>query len=493
MAKAPPESRARDQSIARNLWRSPGRLLRSAFPLGLPRTAGDRIRAVAGNLFLHVHASRTHPWSLKTTFTLGLGVAGFFLFVLLVVTGLPLMLYFKPTVAEAYASIQDIHYVVPAGRLLRNVHRWAAHLMIVVALLHLARVFFTRSYQAPREFNWVVGVVLLVFTFALGFTGYILPWDQLAYWAFTIGANMAGSTGELTEALGLGEGGYGGSFIRRLLLGSDDIGGEALLRAYTLHCVILPLVMGLFLAVHIWRVRKDGGLSRPPADVLERLGHPTEPVTSWPHAFRAELAVVMTVLALVLAWAYFRDAPLLEPARPTVPENPSKAPWYFLGLQELVSYSAFIGGILAPVLVLGGLALVPYLDREEGVAGLWPGQSELRWAALTALLSTGFFLLLAGVQVRYGWLRAWYPDIPQIVVIALNPGTLWLAWCALWSWFVVHRTVSTRLGAVALVTCFFTFYILLTYFAAAHRGPDWEFYPSPRGWEAADAIVTQAS
>lgn len=487
-----PRDRGKDPGLAGNLLRAPSRFLHSMFPRGLPSSAGERVRAVAGNLFLHIHAPRTHPWSLRKSFTLGLGVAAFILFVLLIITGLPLMLYFKPTPAEAYTSIQDIHHVVPAGRLLRNVHRWAAHLMIVVALLHLARVFFTRSYQAPREFNWVVGIALLVLTFALGFTGYILPWDQLAYWAFTIGANMAGSTGELTEALGLGEGGYGGSFVRRLLLGSDEIGGEALLRAYALHCVILPLVMTVFLAVHIWRIRKDGGMTRPPADVLERLGQPTEPVTSWPHAFRAELTVTMAVLAVVLAWAFFQDAPLLEAARPTVPENPSKAPWYFLGLQELVSYSAFIGSIFAPLLVLGGLALIPYLDRRPGVAGRWPGGREIRWAALTGLLCTGLFLLLVGVQVRYGWLRTWYPDVPQIVVICLNPGTLWLGWGGLWSWWVARRTSSIRLGAVALVTCFFTFYILLTYLAAMHRGPDWEFYLSPRGWVAAEAADTHA-
>ena len=483
MADAPqPVRRAAGEDAAPAPLPAPVRFVRSLAFFSSPVTAGDRIRAVAGNFFLHMHAPRIHPWSLRKTFTLGLGVAATVLFLLLVATGLPLMLYFKPTPAEAYTSIQDIQYVVPAGRLLRNLHRWSAHLMIVVALLHLARVFYTRSYARARSFNWVVGMGLLVLTFALGFTGYILPWDQLAYWAFTIGANMAGATTELTEALGLQHGVEHGSLLRRLLLGADEIGAEALLRAYALHCVILPLAAGVLLAVHLWRIRKDGGMSRPPADALRRAGCSEAPVPSWPAAFRAELAVAMTVLAVVLAWAWLQDAPLLEPARPTVPENPSKAPWYFLGLQELVAHSAFVGGILVPLLAVAGLALIPYLDRAPGPVGLWPDARERRWVAATALLSLGWFVALTAIQVRYGWLRAWYPGIPQWLVLLVNPGSLWLAWCALWPWLVAHRTRSSRLGAVTLVTCFFTFYAVLTWMAAMHRGPNWSFMAWPRGW-----------
>ena len=203
------------------------------------------------SLVLHVHPTRVRVHALRPAYTLGLGLISFYLFVVLTVTGLALMLYYVPHPDAAYRSMKDIEYAVTFGMFLRNAHRWAAHGMVAVVFLHLCRVFFTGAYKPPREFNWVVGVLLLLLTLALSFTGYLLPWDQLAFWAITVGTSIVAYVPLL------------GPQVRYLLLGGHEIGAAALLRFYVLHCLILPLAMAFLVALHFWRVRKDGGLSAP--------------------------------------------------------------------------------------------------------------------------------------------------------------------------------------------------------------------------------------
>jgi quinol-cytochrome oxidoreductase complex cytochrome b subunit len=161
------------------------------------------------------------------------------------------MFYYFPSAMEAYNRMLDLRSAVDFGFVLRNVHKWAAEAMVLFVVLHMARVFFTGAYKPPREFNWVIGVVLLLLTLGLSFTGYLLPWDQLAFWAITVGTSIAG------YAPGLGEP------IRQFLLGSDAVGQEALVRFYVLHVVILPGLMSIFISIHFWRIRKDGGLAHP--------------------------------------------------------------------------------------------------------------------------------------------------------------------------------------------------------------------------------------
>ena len=170
---------------------------------GVPATDRTRSTFVFGNVFLHLHSVRTHRWSLRWTTTMGLGIMATAAFLITLVTGVLLMFYYKPYPDAAYDSIKDIHFVVPTGRFIRNIHRWAANVMVVTVILHMARVFFTAAYRKPREFNWLIGMGLLVVTLGLSFTGYLLPWDQLAYWAITIGANIAQSPREVTDALGI--------------------------------------------------------------------------------------------------------------------------------------------------------------------------------------------------------------------------------------------------------------------------------------------------
>ena len=511
------------RTLGENFIAAPGTAWRSFWRH--PSTASRRGRsgAVLQSLFLHVHSVRVRRYSLKPTFTFGLGIATLGFFVLLLVTGLFLMVYYNPSTRHAYETTKDIHYVVAAGRSTRNLHRWAAHLMVVAVFLHMARAFYTAAYRPPREFNWLVGLALLVLTLALSFTGYLLPWDQLAYWAVTIGANIASSPTELTDALGVTKYVDPGRMMKLLLLGADEVGEEALVRFYFLHCILLPALLMLVVAVHFWRIRKDGGLAVPcdgsdgelqriaPGPAAENAAAtdavprgtektyglmayvrptgaaqehvPAQTVSSWPHAFRAELTAFMICTALALLCAYLWDAPLKEPANPSVPENPAKAPWYFLGLQELVSYSAFTGGVALPALALIGLGLIPYLDRRAGATGRWfeggKGVATFWWSLATAALAT---VALLAFTVRFGWLRDWFPAIPQLVIMIVNPGTLLALAFAILSLVVLTRTGSTRMAAIALFTAFLVGFTILTYFGTVHRGPNWAFYWTQSSW-----------
>jgi cytochrome b-561 len=501
------------QSLVANVYEFPVNVWRAVVRHGAPGSPRTRSQTVTSNLFLHIHSARTHRWTLKKTFTFGLGIASVVSFIILAVTGILLMVYYKPTTAEAYNSIKDIYYIVPGGRLLRNIHRWATNVMIVSVVLHLMRVFYTASYKAPREFNWLVGTGLFVVVLALSFTGYCLPWDQLSYWAVVIGTNISGSMSEISHALGLGNLSGWTLLPRRILLGSDIIGDDALLRFYWLHSIALPITAAVLMAVHFWRIRKDGGMSRPEHITVEELAgtpeddasgfdqvktvglmavvkgrsphtksSPENTVLSFPHTFRAEMVISVMVLALLLVLAIFIDAPLKEAANPAVPENPAKAPWYFLGLQEIVSYSAFAGGMAIPILSVLGLGMIPFLDREQSESGRWPDKREWKWAGLSAAFTFVSIVSLLAVQVNKGWLRDWFPDINQLWIVAVNPGTIIFGLMCTFSVAATHISKSTRIGAVSFFTALMVFYIVFTWFGTFHRGPNWDFYWWPTLW-----------
>ncbi|MGR3309270.1 MAG: cytochrome b N-terminal domain-containing protein [Candidatus Brocadiales bacterium] len=235
---------------------------RSIFRHGWPNTDRSRLLTITSNVFLHLHPTKVKVHGLKFTHTFCLGGVSFLLFIILTITGVLLMFYYRPTIEYAYNDMKDLHFVVSYGMFLRNMHRWAAHGMVLTVILHMVRVFYTGAYKPPREFNWCVGVLLLALTLFLSFTGYLLPWDQLAYWAVTIGANMAKAT-PFIGADGpfsiINESGDVSFYLR----GGTTIGSNTLLRFYVLHCILVPLFITILMAVHFWRVRKDGGIAKP--------------------------------------------------------------------------------------------------------------------------------------------------------------------------------------------------------------------------------------
>jgi quinol-cytochrome oxidoreductase complex cytochrome b subunit len=375
--------------LPKNIWKS---IFRNPLP------SSDRGRAATSftNIFLHIQPVRVSKQALRPSYTMGLGLISFFLFVILTVTGVLLMFYYVPSTTQAYDRMLDLRSSVAFGIILRNMHRWAAHAMVAVVFLHMCRVFLTGSYKPPREFNWLIGVTLFVLTLFSSFTGYLLPWDQLAFWAITVGTSIAAYAP------------FVGKSVKFLLLGDATVGQEALLRFYVLHVVVLPTILTIFVAVHFWRIRKDGGLAKPeeaapvPAPMTVEIEQPApvaasatvavadaaprrftiqglvrgpfvkvgkleeDTVFSWPNLLIAELVVLLITIIGVMAVSIFFNAPLEHPVNVMHPPNPAKAPWYFLGLQEQVSYSAFWGGVGVPGIELLLLILVPYIDRGKG-------------------------------------------------------------------------------------------------------------------------------
>ena len=427
----------------------PGNVWRSVFRNPLPSSDLGRSQTTFSNLFLHIHPTKTHVHSLKPWYTMGLGVISFSMFVILIATGFLLMFYYVPSVEQAHNRMLDLNGTVAFGTLLRNMHRWGAHGMVALVFLHMFRVFYTGSYKAPREFNWVIGIVLGLLTLGASFTGYLLPWDQLAFWAVTVGTAIAGYAPVVGEQ------------VRFLLLGDRVVGQEALIRFYVLHVAVIPAVMTLLLGVHFWRIRKDGGLSRPPGDDLpeaqtayreavvakleglapkaklqktktfgvmglvrgpfNKVGNtPDNTVTSWPSLFIAELFCFALTVLVLLVIALLVNAPLEAPANPTVPPNPSKAPWYFLGLQEMVSYSAFWGGIGVPTLFVIALLLLPYLDRSQKGVGVWFSRYRLLATSIfTLLLVANLVFIVIGTFFRGA---NWAFVIPWEKPAATSPG-----------------------------------------------------------------------
>ena len=223
----------------------------SPFRKGYSDSPRNRSYVIMNNVLYHLHPVKVKRHGVRLSYTLCLGGISFFLFILLTITGIFLMFYYRPTSPAAFEDIQALSTSVAFGSLVRNLHRWGAHLMVLTVFLHMARVFYHGAYKPPREFNWVVGVILLLLTLLLSFTGYLLPWDQLAVWAVTVGSNMAGFTPVFGEQ------------VTFALLGGPRVTADTLLRWYVLHVLFLPFIITVFLAVHFWRVRKDGGISGP--------------------------------------------------------------------------------------------------------------------------------------------------------------------------------------------------------------------------------------
>ncbi len=254
---------AREVGFSRRLWERVvrSRPWQSVFRHGWPNNPLDRSLVVTSSLFLHLHPVKVSRRSLRWSYSFGLGIMATILFGVLIFTGVLLMFYYVPSVERAYTTMKEIQLEVPLGQFTRNMHRWSAHGMVLVVALHMVRVFYTGGYKPPREFNWIIGVVLMLLTLGASFTGYLLPWDQLAFWAITVGTNIASYAPVVGEA------------TRTLLLGSATVGQEALIRFYTLHIAVLPIALILLVSIHFWRIRKDGGLAANDPDLAAEDKH----------------------------------------------------------------------------------------------------------------------------------------------------------------------------------------------------------------------------
>jgi cytochrome b-561 len=408
-----------------------------------PQSERESSEAVVRNLWLHWFPAKVTRRSMSWSYSMWLGTAAASLFLILTVTGVMLMFFYIPSTERAYGSIKDLEFAVSFGRILRNQHRWAAEGMVAVVFLHMARVFFTGAYRGGRAVNWIVGVVLLLATLLLSFTGYLLPWDQLAFWAITVGTNIA------REAPILGK------TVRFLLLGGNQIDQQTLLRFYVLHVFFLPTVVLVLFAYHMWRVRKDGGTAAVEALRAERAMEPMkmvatksyslfgltpgtsvevmsstgleeeDQVPSAPNLTRRLMLVFLVVFNATLAAAIWFNAPLEQAANPMVTPNPAKAPWYFVWLQELVASTTvrlgsftisggLLGGILLPGVLLAVLTAWPWLDSSpRRVEGEWFARQRLRQNVVFAAITVAIILLiLLGVYLRGPYWKLYWPGTP---------------------------------------------------------------------------------
>lgn len=332
------------------------------------------------NFFDHLHSGQVSSRSLNPFTTLGLGIASLTCLVVLFATGLVLFFYYVPDQDRAYERILHITTTLRYGRLVRDLHFITANALLVFTVLHLARVFLTGSYKG-RWLNWCYGLGLFFLVLLGNFTGYLLPWDQISYWAIKVGAGLA----EYFPFIGPG--------LKQFLLGGAEIGPETLIRSFALHAGVVPTGFWILVSLHLWRVRKDGGLAG--AEEGE------ERVATVPWLYRAEGSVALLTLAIVVALSLLIHAPLFQRADPLHPPNPARAPWYFVGVQEMVSHSALWGGVVVPAVMGLFLLLAPRLDRSPGPGGKW-FCGDRRWinTIFVLLLLSQFAFIVVGQWLR---------------------------------------------------------------------------------------------
>lgn len=439
--------------IRRSIWREPW-----------PTDRRGRVRLALNDLILHLHPPTFPKRTLKITYTFGLGGLSIMLFVVLAITGVMLLFSYTPTPGEAYSSMEALRAEIWLGQFLRNLHHWSANLLLILVTLHMLRVFYTAAFHPPREFNWVLGLMLLLLVAASNFTGYLLPWDQLSFWAVTIGTSMIDYIPVV------------GGTISRAVLGGPEVGASTLRNFFAFHVALFPFLMVTIISYHIWRVRKDTISIPRTAEEAPLKKREIETVTTIPHLVVLELAGGLVVLALLLAWAVWIDAPLLEAADPNHPPNPAKAAWYFMGVQELlVHFHPVYVTFVIPVLVLGALFLLPYLDfapaQDRNVTGIWFRSRRGRWQALVGAVFGTVWTITMILLDEY-WLDL--PELLHFLPMSISNGLLPMVFTVL-VLFGFYRMTRARGATVseanqALFSLLFAAFVTLTVIGVYFRG-----------------------
>ena len=405
----------------------------------------DKKNSVVRGFLLHLHPKKVDGNALKYTRTFGLGGIAALLFIILAVTGMLLRFNYIPVYDRAYDSIVDFREYYVFGRLLRNIHYWSANLMIAVVFLHLIRVFYSQSIFFERRKNWLYGLVLIFIVLSFNFTGYLLPWDQLSFWAVTI----------VTEILSYIP--LIGVLLSDFLRGGDQVGQKTLMNFYVLHTGVLPLLMIVFMVLHFWLVRKAKGVTTG-----KEKG---EFVDVNPHLIRKEIIAMLTVIAVLLFLSTFFNAPLKDMANPLVSPNPSKAPWYFIGLQEFLMHihPAFVAFVI-PVAVISLLISVSYQKSDEINVGVWfntpSGKKQVINAAVFSFLLTAILIISTEYLLDF---RGWFPSMPLIISTGLFPLLLYVVPAGGYLWFILKKQkISNPEIYMVLITIIIVSYLVMT-------------------------------
>ena len=397
------------------------RVWRSIFPAPVrPRTETDRKRFLRRNLILHFRPATVKEKTLIFTLSWGLGGMAATLVLLQMATGILLKFIYIPTPIDAYASVQTIMVQVPFGRLVRNLHHWCANLLVVVLMLHMLRVLLTGAFHHPRQFNWIIGLVLFAMVLAANLSGYLLPYDQLAYWAVTVFMAMMGYIPGI------------GGWLQQALGNGSELGPQTLPFFYSIHTAVIPVLLAGLMGFHFWRIRKAGGLVVPrrPSEPMEEM--PVR-VPVVPNLLVREVSTALAVMASVLVFSIFFDAALSAPANPGLSPNPVRAPWYFAGLQELLLHvHPAVAVSIIPLLAGFFLVSIPYLAYPQSTEGIWFASARgrthsTRTAIMTTVITPALILVHALVVKTVPWAMDMSPLVrdgilPMLIIFALTTG-----------------------------------------------------------------------
>jgi len=424
----------------------------------------SRMKAVMDNIILHLHPTRVPAPALKFTYTWGLGGLSALLVVILISTGILLMFRYDASMERAYASVQYMETQVPFGALLRAVHHWAANLLIITVFLHMLRVFFTGGYKKGRAANWIAGILLLLIVIAFNFTGYLLPWDQLAFWAITVATSLLGYIPLV------------GGALTNFLLAGPEVGQGALRNFYAIHVAVLPATILLVMTYHFWRIRKDGGISQPES------ARKAPKLTTIPHLVQIELAAALILFSALLLWAMAMPAPLEALANPAHPPNPAKAAWYFMGLQELLLHMHPLAALLLPSLILLALALAPFWDKHsDSDIGVYfrskVGKRVALLAALWGVILPPVLVLLDEFWVDF---PSWLPSLPTVIANGMAPvlltlGGLALIYGAFRKFFKANHSEATLGLFIFLFISLIALTVIGIFFRGANMALIWPF------------------
>ncbi len=334
------------------------------------------------NFLLHFRPRTVPVQALRFFLTWGLGGAALLLVTIQLFTGLLLSFFYQPVPVQAYLSVQHIQDSLFLGRLLRNLHHWTGHALVIVVFLHLLRVLLQDAFYPPRHWNWLVGLGLGLLILTANFSGYLLPWDQLAYWAVTIATSILGYIP------------FVGSVLQQTVRGGAEVGGSTLQIFTAVHTALVPVLLFLFMGYHFWNVRKIGGVLLPP-ESSRNMAVTSKNVPAIPELLTREFGFAAVVFCVLLLFSMAVDAPLGGMANPDLTPDTVRAPWYFVGLQELLLHVPPLFAVL--VLPLVGTLLLVFLP--------FIGSSGTRFVAAAKWLLYCSLMLFAGLTITGIWFR----------------------------------------------------------------------------------------
>ena len=408
-------------------------------------------------ILLHLHPQSINEKALAFNRTFGLGGMAALLVVLQFITGIMLRLYYEPFPQKAYDSIIYLQNSVLFGQLIRNIHHWCGVFLVIIAFLHLLRVFFTGGFQSSRKVNWIIGLVLFVLIIGSNFSGYLLPWDQLAYWAVTVGTSLLDYIP------------FVGNSLKHLMLAGEEVNAQTLLIFYNFHTAIFPILLLLLMAYHFWRVRKSGGIILPRDDDEKNF------VPTYPNLLYREFVVALALIAVIFAFSVFFNAPLLTKANPDFSLNPTKAPWYFAGIQELLMhFHPFIAAFIIPAGIIVSLIMLPFVNLNDELNGVWfhseKAKEAVKFAALSSIVITPALVVLNEFIPK---LETLMPSINSFITNGVLPLIILLLIVWLFYKFVSGRYQLSPFGKVQTLFVFVTTaFIILTLIGIFFRGVD---------------------